>query len=345
MSTTTDLEVSRAGALALDPAQTEWTDPQRSALEQLGIANAPAGDQLVFLHQAQRTGLDPFAKQIYMIARRDSRAPGGFKYTIQAGIDGLRVIAERTGRYEGRTPISWCGEDGIWRDVWLDPNRPPVAARCGVYKRGFREPLVSVAIFREYAATNKDGTYSSMWSTKGAHMIGKVAESLALRAAFPQDLSSIFTPEETEKDADVPQDEPGAGKPGERIETVSGPPAEYAQPVSEPMIGPKQTDEMFGRFKDLDLGKDAALALCSEVAGREIAVTRLLTAAEADAVIDRLADLARERSGEQQIEPQGEPPETDENGVVDAHIVEDEPASADEADALWPEVAQPGSAR
>ncbi|MFC7739657.1 recombinase RecT [Nocardiopsis composta] len=138
--TTTEIAVSSIGALALDPTQTEWTEPQTAALAQLGIADAPAGDQLVFLHQAQRTGLDPFAKQLYMIKRWDSQS-GGYKYTIQAGIDGLRVIAERTGRYEGRTPIQWCGEDGVWRNVWLDRSRAPVAARCAVYKRGFREPL------------------------------------------------------------------------------------------------------------------------------------------------------------------------------------------------------------
>ncbi|GAA4929077.1 hypothetical protein GCM10023224_05630 [Streptomonospora halophila] len=324
-----EIAVPTVGALTLDPTQTEWTEPQTAALAQLGIANAPRGDQLVFLHQAQKTGLDPFAKQLYMISRWDSQS-GGHKFTIQAGIDGLRVIAERTGRYEGRTPIQWCGEDGVWRNVWLDAKRPPVAARCAVYKKGFREPLEGVAHYSEFVQTKKGGDPTHMWATKGVHMLGKVAEALALRAAFPQDLSGIYTPEEVGEEESTA----AAGGPGQTIaESVA---AEYSQPSGEPMVSSAQLSEIAGRLKDLGMGKDAALELYAEVAGREVPVTRLLTEKEADAVLEELVERAK---------PAAEPPETNEDGVVDAHIVEDEPASADEADALWPEVAQPGSAR
>ena len=311
--TTNEIAVaSSVGALALDPHQTEWTEPQRAALSQLGIANAPAGDQLVFLHQAQRAGLDPFAKQIYMIARRDSRSPGGFKYTIQAGIDGLRVIAERTGRYEGRTPISWCGEDGVWRDVWLDKNRPPTAARCGVHKDGFREPTVAVAVFSEYAATQKSGDLTSMWASKPAHMLGKVAEALALRAAFPQDLANIFTPEETDKD--TPQTEPSVGEAGESIATADAAQIEKYQPTSEQMITAAQKAEIAGRVRDLGLGREEGLALYAEATGREVPTTNLLTAAEAEKVLDRLATWAN---------PGG--PE-----ITDAEVVAEEQATFEE---------------
>lgn len=277
---TSEINIPSVGALALDPTQTEWTEPQRAALEQLGIASASRGDQLVFLHQAQKTGLDPFAKQLYMIARWDAQS-GGHKFTIQAGIDGLRVIAERTGRYEGRTPIQWCGEDGVWRNVWLNPKQPPVAARCAVYKRGFREPLEGVAHWSEFVQTKKGGDPTHMWATKGVHMLGKVAEALALRAAFPQDLSGIYTPEEVGED-----DSPAAGGPGQTIaESVT-------QEYSQPMVGSSQLSEIAGRIRDLGMGKDDALALYADVAGREVPVTRLLTEKEADAVIDELTRRA-----------------------------------------------------
>lgn len=309
MTTTNEIAVSTVGALALDPHQTEWTEPQRAALSQLGIADAPAGDQLVFLHYAQRTGLDPFARQIYMIGRNEwdpKLQQKVYKYTIQTGIDGLRVIAERTGRYEGRTPISWCGADGVWRDVWLDKNTPPTAARCGVYKNGFREPLVAVAVFSEYAGTKKGGDLTSMWATKGSHMIGKVAESLALKAAFPQDLSGIYIPEEM--DQDEPKGEPGVGEAGETIATATAAQTDMYAPTSEQMITADQKREIAGRVRDLKLDRESGLELYAEATGREIPTTNLLTAAEAEKVLERLAAWANSGGPE----------------IADAEVVPDE---------------------
>lgn len=329
MTATTELAATNTGVLALDPHQTEWTEPQRAALSQIGIADAPQGDQLVFLHYAQRTGLDPFARQIYMIGRKEwnpRTREETWKYTIQAGIDGLRVIAERTGRYEGRTPISWCGEDGVWRDVWLDKKRPPVAARCGVYKQGFREPTVAVAVFEEYAARKKGGELMALWASKPSHMIGKVAEALALKAAFSQDLAGIYTPEEMEKH--TPVEEPTVGQAGETIQTAAAAQVGMYTPTSEPMIRKDQTDEMFGRFQDLGLNKDAALTLCSEVAGREIPVTRLLTAAEADKVIDRLAEMKEQQKPEIADAEVVETPQSDSWGVEQPHGVTPEEQAA-----------------
>lgn len=312
MTVTNEIAVSTVGALALDPHQTEWTEPQRAALAQLGIDDAPIGDQLTFLHQAQRTGLDPFARQIYMIRRWDAQSRG-HKYTIQAGIDGLRVIAERTGRYEGRTPISWCGEDGVWRDVWLDKNRPPTAARVGVHKKGFREPLSAIALFDEYAARKKDGDLMALWASKPAHMIGKVAEALALRAAFPHDLSGIYTPEEM--DQDTPQAEPGVGQAGESIATANAAQVAMYQPVSEQMITSEQKAEIAGRVRDLKLGREEGLALYAEATGRQVPTTNLLTAAEAEKVLDALAERAHPQESEE---------------ATDAEVLDEDAATYDE---------------
>ena len=92
-----------------------------------------------FAIQCKRTGLDPITRQIYAI-------PNNGKLTIMASIDGLRLIAERSGEYEGQTAPQWCGDDGIWKDVWLSKETPR-ACKIGVYKTKFREPLVAIAIF------------------------------------------------------------------------------------------------------------------------------------------------------------------------------------------------------
>ena len=186
--------------LAVSTEQKEWDSAQVAALRQLGLADAPKGDLALFLHYAQRTGLDPFSRQLYMIGRYDSRS-GGNRYTIQSSIDGLRIIAQRSGEYAGQTEPLWCGPDGAWRDVWLEPT-PPAAAKIGVYRVGFTEPLYAVATLTSYLPTDKNGRPTGLWAKMPDVMLAKVAEALALRKAFPNDLSGIYTSEEMEQ-ADV----------------------------------------------------------------------------------------------------------------------------------------------
>jgi phage recombination protein Bet len=187
------------GSLALDPTQLHWTDVQRAALAQLKLQDAPEADLAVFLHHCQRTGLDPFAKQVYMIGRWDSKESRNV-YTIQTGIDGFRSIAESHPQYAGQLGPQWCGPDGAWTDVWLKQG-PPAAAKVGVIRRDRGEPTWAVAHFSEYAVYAGSGntrSLNSMWRTKGAHMIAKCAEALALRKAFPKTLSGLYAPEEVE---------------------------------------------------------------------------------------------------------------------------------------------------
>lgn len=169
--TTTDVVAARPSALAVSTGQSYWTEEQLAALRQIGVDKATPGDLAVFLNYAQRTGLDPFSRQLYMIGRWDARTRSE-KWTIQASIDGLRIVAQRSGDYRGQIGPEWCGPDGAWRDVWLGED-PPAAARVGVLRDGFAAPLYAVALFREYAATDKDGRLSRMWREKGALMIAK----------------------------------------------------------------------------------------------------------------------------------------------------------------------------
>jgi phage recombination protein Bet len=195
----TDLATRPSSSLALNDSQDYWTPQQVATLKQLGVDGASEGDLRVFFHQCRSTGLDPFAKQVYMIGRWSRE---GTKYTIQTGIDGYRLIArravDRTGETLGYDPNMWCGPDGKWREVWLE-TVPPRAAKVTVYRNG--QPFPAIALWDEYVQTVKDkqtgqAVPNSMWGRMGAGQLAKCAEALALRKAFPQDLSGLYTTEE-----------------------------------------------------------------------------------------------------------------------------------------------------
>jgi len=161
-----------------------WT-PEQTQLISTTIAPGCSNDELrLFAYACQRTGLDPFSKQIYAIKR-------GGKMTIQAGIDGLRAIAERTGQLDG-SETYWCGDDGVWADMWLN-SKPPAAAKTVLHRKGAAHPFVGVARFADYNAGQ------GLWSKMPAAMIAKCSEALALRKAFPADMSGVYSTDEMDQ--------------------------------------------------------------------------------------------------------------------------------------------------
>ena len=181
-------------------AVSQWTPSQVELIKQQIAVGCSDGELALFGQVCNRTGLDPFTRQIYAVVRPTWNAATRQKepkMTIQLSIDGFRTIAARSGFYAG-SQTYWCGEDGVWLDVWLR-QAPPSAAKTEVYRKGCDRPFVGVARFNAYAQKKVSGELSGQWPTMPDVMIGKCSEALALRKAFPGDLSGFYSTEEMEQ--------------------------------------------------------------------------------------------------------------------------------------------------
>lgn len=159
----------------------EWT-PAQVALIKKTVAKGTTDDELkLFLYTCRKTGLDPLIRQIYAVKR------GGVsnQMSIQTGIDGYRLIAERTGKYApGREP------------TWQENNGKIISATAYVRKfvNGQWLEIAATAFYDEYKQER-----GPMWVKMPHLMIAKCAEALVLRKAFPAEMAGVYTQEEMQQ--------------------------------------------------------------------------------------------------------------------------------------------------
>lgn len=152
-------------------------DSKKDLIKKMFAKDCSDDELEIFLYSCQRLGLDPRAKQIYAIKLQG-------KMTIQIGIDGLRLVAERTGQYApGKETLYQYDKDGKLLSA---------TAYVKKYAHGEWHEVPATAYLAEYASGQ------STWRTKPHIMLGKCAESLALRKAFPMELSGTYSTEEME---------------------------------------------------------------------------------------------------------------------------------------------------
>lgn len=155
-----------------------YTQEQIELIKNTVAKGATVDEFKLFMVIAARSGLDPFTRQIHFVKR-------GNQGTIQTGIDGYRAIAERTKTLAGIDDVEYDVED-------IDhPNRASVT----VYRLidGQKVSFSATARWKEYVPQSGQ---DFMWKKMPYLMLGKVAEALALRKAFPNDLSGLYTHEE-----------------------------------------------------------------------------------------------------------------------------------------------------
>lgn len=180
-----DVPVSSVATTTTTPALRQDTapvavsmTPDQVDLLKRTIAKGATDDELrLFLHIANRTGLDPFAKQLHAVKRWD-KTLGREVMSVQTGIDGYRLIAERTGKYAPGDEPSFV-EDDKGRVVKATAYVKKLTADGTWHK------VAASAHYAEYAQTTRDGTPTRFWKQMPHVMLAKVeSESKAKPATL-----------------------------------------------------------------------------------------------------------------------------------------------------------------
>lgn len=214
------------------------------------IMKGASADEIQFFGEVcKRTGLDPFRKQIHAVKRWDSKERREV-WSFQTGVDGFRAIAHRSG--------ACAGIDDAVFDPADESTEFPRSASVTVYRivKGQRVPFTAKARWNEYVQTTKEGKVTSMWFKLPYSQLAKCAECLALRKAFPEDLSDLRSneemaqaenPEKTQaspyKLAELDQPPPQAPQPPEPRAAAGKVIDAQVEPVTTPSTPPSKTPE------------------------------------------------------------------------------------------------------
>lgn len=153
------------------------------------LAGVPEGtpphEILAFVSVAQALGRNPFRREVYLVKRWDSDKRREV-YTLQMGIDGWRSTAHETGMCDGISEAEYeYDEDGNLK-----------YAVVSVWRKGCAHPFRHRVAYSEYVQKKKDGSPNRFWALMPHVMLGKCAETGALRKAFPNRFAGVYAPEE-----------------------------------------------------------------------------------------------------------------------------------------------------
>lgn len=206
----------------------DFTAEQRQMILHTYAAGASPSEFAVLMEVAKARNLNPLTRQIYFV-----KLSG--KWTFQVSIDGLRAIAQRSGLYAGQdAPLfQYDGKGGI------------ISCSVSAYRKDWTRPAVGIAFMKEFS------TGQNLWASKPHVMLGKVAEAIALRKAFSEEMSGLYA--EGELDQSV---------------TSSPAPVRQLQVAPKPAAAPAPVDTETGEVLDYD---PADLAVFDQTPAADVA--------------------------------------------------------------------------
>lgn len=213
----------------------EFSAEQRQLIRDTFASGASDEEFSALLEVSRARRLNPFLRQVYYVKRWDSSKRREV-WAVQVSIDGMRAIAQRTGLYDGQDEPEFL----------TDNDGKLLGCKVRVYRKDWSRPAVGVAYMAEFVQTTKEGKVTQFWGKMPHVMISKVAESIALRKAFPEDTSGLYIPEEMGNGAIV-----GDTLRGAEVEAKLEPPAPR-EPPQQTATNEKDFAKAIADAKSLD---------------------------------------------------------------------------------------------
>ena len=224
------------------PATIGGSDLNNSALALIRrtVAAETTDDEFnLFISYCTALKLDPRRRQIYALVYNKDK-PDKRKMSIIIAIDGFRSIAARSGCYRP-------DEDEPRYEIDVEQKCPTnplglvkAVVRVWQFSHGEWHPVSAVAYWDEYAPIEEEWAWddasgkrkptgkkhpSGKWATMPRLMLAKVAEALALRKAWPDDFSGVYSEEEIDRSKVMellPAEAAAEGAKQERLERIGG---------------------------------------------------------------------------------------------------------------------------
>lgn len=236
----------------------------------------------LFAHVCRQCKLDPFLKQIYAIMRKEKQKDGSYKQkmVIQASIDGLRLTADRTGKYvPGReSTFEYDNQGRLYKATSYIKKQA---------KDGSWHEVSSSALYNEF----KPAFANNFWDKFPHIMLAKAAEAQALRKAFPAEMCGLLSEEEMHQaDMKPVQDKPSrANITQEQVNELLQLEKQSAEKVVK-LCKKAITDNGFSEWKDLDEP--------TYIKARDFFISRLPAQLEKPRSMDEVAqeEFAQEKS-------------------------------------------------
>ena len=225
----------------------------------------------LFFFECRRRGVHPLDRLIHPVVRKDK--DGTRRVSFQTSIDLFRSEAEGTGEYRGQKDVEY-GNMVEWDKI---DKKVPEWAKATIkrYDEHTNEiiEVSAQAYWEEYYPGEQLGF---QWRKMPRLMLGKCAEALALRKAFPRKLAGLYTFEEMQLTDIISQ---GKGKNSttepKRKSEKKEPPVEDKKPVKETL---HEELSLYCQFEDGTVDMNMYASVLKEIShferdGKEYEIT------------------------------------------------------------------------